>query len=141
MVKISGKNRERLIVLNVPHLREKINKTCANRPFWCVNRSSSHPGKVKAGRIFLPGAALLLHIAGGQPQIHGIIDHPAVLVGGDAPPDAVLCGLVKGGVLAHDTGDEAAGVGLVPCGHLVEDGKTVVDVAGQGQMPQDDALL
>ena len=37
--------------------------------------------------------------------------------------------------------DEAAGVGLVPCGHLVEDGKTVVDVAGQGQMPQDDAFL
>ena len=70
-----------------------------------------------------------------------MIDHPAVLVGGDAPPDAVLCGLVKGGVLAHDTGDEAAGVGLVPCGHLVEDGKTVVDVAGQGQMPQDDAFL
>ena len=101
----------------------------------------SNARQIKAGCILLPGAALLLHIAGGQPQIHGIIDHPAVLVGGDAPPDAVLCGLEKGGVLAHDTGDEAAGVGLVPCGHLVEDGKTVVDVAGQGQMPQDDALL
>ena len=37
MVKISGKNREHLIVLNVPHLREKINKTCANRPVSCVN--------------------------------------------------------------------------------------------------------
>ena len=48
--------------------------------------------QIKAGCILLPGAALLLHIAGGQPQIHGIIDHPAVLVGGDAPPDAVLCG-------------------------------------------------
>jgi hypothetical protein len=37
MVKRNGKNRERLTVLNVPHLRGKINKTCANRPVSCVN--------------------------------------------------------------------------------------------------------
>ena len=37
MLKISGKNRGCLIVLNIPQLREKINKTCANRPVSCVN--------------------------------------------------------------------------------------------------------
>ena len=37
MVKINGENRERLTDLNVPHLGEKINKTCANRPVSCVN--------------------------------------------------------------------------------------------------------
>ena len=37
MVKRNGENRERLTVLNVPHLREKINKTCANGPVSCVN--------------------------------------------------------------------------------------------------------
>ena len=37
MVKINGENRERLTDLNVPHLRGKIKKTCANRPFSCVN--------------------------------------------------------------------------------------------------------
>ena len=37
MVKINGKNREHLTDLNVPHLREKIKKTCANRPVSCVN--------------------------------------------------------------------------------------------------------
>ena len=31
------KNRGCLITLNVPHLRRKINKTCANRPLSCVN--------------------------------------------------------------------------------------------------------
>ena len=31
------KNRGCLITLNVPHLRRKINKTCANRPVSCVN--------------------------------------------------------------------------------------------------------
>ena len=31
------KNRGCLIILNVPHLRRKINKTCANRPVSCVN--------------------------------------------------------------------------------------------------------
>ena len=37
MVKINGENRERLTDLNVPHLGEKIKKTCANRPVSCVN--------------------------------------------------------------------------------------------------------
>ena len=37
MVKINGENREHLTDLNVPHLRRKINKTCANRPVSCVN--------------------------------------------------------------------------------------------------------
>ena len=37
MVKRNGKNREHLTVLNVPHLRGKIKKTCANRPVSCVN--------------------------------------------------------------------------------------------------------
>ena len=37
MVKRNGKNREHLTVLNVPHLRKKIKKTCANRPVSCVN--------------------------------------------------------------------------------------------------------
>ena len=37
MVKTNGKNGEHLIILNVPHLGEKINKTCANRPLSCVN--------------------------------------------------------------------------------------------------------
>ena len=37
MVKRNGKNREHLTALNVPHLGEKINKTCANRPVSCVN--------------------------------------------------------------------------------------------------------
>ena len=37
MVKINGKNGEHLIILNVPHLRGEINKTCANRPVSCVN--------------------------------------------------------------------------------------------------------
>ena len=31
------KNRGCLITLNVPHLRRKINKTCANHPLSCVN--------------------------------------------------------------------------------------------------------
>ena len=37
MVKTNGKNGEHLTVLNVPHLRKKIKKTCANRPVSCVN--------------------------------------------------------------------------------------------------------
>ena len=37
MVKTNGKNREHLTALNVPHLRKKIKKTCANRPVSCVN--------------------------------------------------------------------------------------------------------
>ncbi len=37
MVKRNGKNREHLTALNVPHLRGKIKKTCANRPVSCVN--------------------------------------------------------------------------------------------------------
>ena len=37
MVKINGENREHLTDLNVPHLGEKIKKTCANRPVSCVN--------------------------------------------------------------------------------------------------------
>ena len=37
MVKINGKNGKHLIILNVPHLRGKIKKTCANRPVSCVN--------------------------------------------------------------------------------------------------------
>ena len=36
-MKINGENREHLTDLNVPHLREKINKICANRPVSCVN--------------------------------------------------------------------------------------------------------
>lgn len=50
-------------------------------------------------------------------------------------------GFVEGGVLAHDAGQEAAGVRAVPCGHLVEDGEAVVHMAGQGEVAQDDALL
>ena len=41
MVKINGENREHLIGLNILHLREKINKTCANRPVSCVNGEDS----------------------------------------------------------------------------------------------------
>jgi len=37
MVKINGENRKHLTDLNVPHLGEKINKICANRPVSCVN--------------------------------------------------------------------------------------------------------
>ncbi|MCC2199573.1 hypothetical protein LKD23_07395 [Faecalibacterium sp. CLA-AA-H233] len=37
MVKRNGKNGEHLTALNVPHLRGKIKKTCANRPVSCVN--------------------------------------------------------------------------------------------------------
>jgi hypothetical protein len=48
----------------------------------------SNARQIKAGCILLPGAALLLHIAGGQPQIHGIIDQPVNLSeagGGEFP--------------------------------------------------------
>ena len=40
-MKRNGKNREHLTALNVPHLREKIKKTCANRPVSCVNGEDS----------------------------------------------------------------------------------------------------
>ena len=36
-MKRNSENREHLTVLNVPHLGEKIKKTCANRPVSCVN--------------------------------------------------------------------------------------------------------
>ena len=101
----------------------------------------SNTGQVETGGVFFLRAALLLHISGGQTLVHGIVDHPAVFVGGDPPPDAVFGRFVKGGVLAHDAGQKAARVSVVPCSHLVENGKTVVDVAGQGEMPQDHALL
>ena len=50
-------------------------------------------------------------------------------------------GFIKRCVLAHDAGQETAGVGAIPGGHLVQHGEAVVYVAGQGQMPQDDAFL
>ena len=37
MVKRNGETIEYQVALNIPHLREKINKTCANRPVSCVN--------------------------------------------------------------------------------------------------------
>ena len=37
MVKRNGETVEYQVTLNIPHLREKINKTCANRPVSCVN--------------------------------------------------------------------------------------------------------
>jgi hypothetical protein len=37
MVKRNGETVEYRVALNIPHLREKINKTCANRPLSCVN--------------------------------------------------------------------------------------------------------
>src|SRR5699024_253670 len=36
-----------------------------------------HAGQVEVGGVFLPGAALLLHVAGGQPLVHRVVDHPA----------------------------------------------------------------
>ena len=108
---------------------------------WAVCDTPLHAGQVKVGGVFLFGAALLLHIAAGQPFVHRIVDDPAVLVGGDAPADALFRRLVKGGVLAHQAGDEAAGGGVVPGGHLVQHGETVLHLTRQGQMPQDDPLL
>jgi hypothetical protein len=37
MVKRNGETVEYQVTLNIPHLRKKINKTCANRPVSCVN--------------------------------------------------------------------------------------------------------
>ena len=37
MVKRNGETVEYQVALNIPHLRKKINKTCANRPVSCVN--------------------------------------------------------------------------------------------------------
>ena len=37
MVKRNGETVEYQVALNIPHLRKKINKTCANRPLSCVN--------------------------------------------------------------------------------------------------------
>ena len=37
MVKRNGETVEYRVTLNIPHLRKKINKTCANRPVSCVN--------------------------------------------------------------------------------------------------------
>ena len=37
MVKRNGETVEYQVALNIPHLRGKINKTCANRPISCVN--------------------------------------------------------------------------------------------------------
>ena len=76
-----------------------------------------------------------------EAQIHGVVDHPAVFVGGDAPPDAVVCRLIEGGVLAHHAGQEAPGVGLIPGRHLIEHGKAVIHMAGQGKVAQDHAPL
>jgi hypothetical protein len=36
-VKRNGETVEYQVTLNIPDLREKINKTCANRPVSCVN--------------------------------------------------------------------------------------------------------
>ena len=36
-MKRNGQNIEYQVTLNIPHLREKIKKTCANRPVSCVN--------------------------------------------------------------------------------------------------------
>ena len=45
------KNRGCLITLNVPHLRRKINKTCANRPLSCVN-GENPSGRMPFGSPF-----------------------------------------------------------------------------------------
>ena len=45
------KNRGCLIILNVPHLRRKINKTCANRPLSCVN-GENPSGRMPFGSPF-----------------------------------------------------------------------------------------
>ena len=111
-----------------------------NQPFL-GDLTNSYPCQIERRRILFLCAALLLHVALRQSLVHGIVDHPAVFIGGNAPSDAVLCGFVKRCVLAHDAGDEALGVCIVPRGHLVKHRKAVVNMAGQGKVPQNDPLL
>ena len=49
-----------------------------------------HPLQIKRRCILLPGTALFLHISVGQPQPHGLVDDLPILIGRDAPPEAVL---------------------------------------------------
>src|SRR5699024_3427781 len=83
---------------------EFLTRDCAQKwvpPKACRESDTPlHAGQVEVGGVFLSGAALLLHVAGGQPLVHRVVDHPAVLVGGDAAADALLRRPVKGGVLA-----------------------------------------
>ena len=48
----------------------------------------SHPRQIERGGILLLGAALLLHVAVRKAEVYGVVDHPAVFVGGDAAVDA-----------------------------------------------------
>ena len=70
------------------------------------------PRQVKAGRILFLCTALLLHIARTEAQIHGVVDHPTVFVGGDAPPDAVVRRLIEGGVWLITLGRKHPGSAL-----------------------------
>ncbi len=44
------------------------------------------PFQIKRRGVLLPGAALFLHVAIGQPQPDGLINDLPVLIGRDAPP-------------------------------------------------------
>ena len=50
-MKRNGQNIEYRVTLNIPHLREKINKTCANRPVSCVN-GENPSGRMPFGSPF-----------------------------------------------------------------------------------------
>ena len=74
MVKRNGKNREHLTALNVPHLRKKIKKTCANRPVSCVNGEDRTDFGSPKGRVFcipqnLPSLSKALPLGELSPKV------------------------------------------------------------------------